>query len=51
MQFDVYETNCEHDHEANKVGVATSTREYIEKIYQLGTKQNKNLSLNSREAQ
>jgi hypothetical protein len=41
IKFDVYVTNCEHDHEAKKVGVATETREYIEKIYQLGTKKPK----------
>jgi len=41
LTFEVHKTNCEHDHEAKKRGVEHETREYIEKIYQLGTKKPK----------
>ena len=45
LTFEIHKTNCEHDHEEKKQGVKNETRQYIEKIYQLGTK-NPKLSLN-----
>ncbi len=29
MQFDLYKTNCEHGHQAKKVGVATKQKKVL----------------------
>ena len=41
LTFEIYETECEHDHETKNVGVCLETREYIEIIFKLETKKPK----------